>query len=91
LQNAEKTDPKFVNRKNTLKKIIANISMGNDMAPLFKDVLGCIHIPQLEVKKMVYLYLVTYGNSNPELALDAVKKLIRVLNADFRMRTTPIR
>ena len=36
-----------------LKKIIANATMGNDMGPLFADVVGCMGIQVLEIKKMV--------------------------------------
>lgn len=84
LQNAEKGDVKFIIRRNILKKIVANISMGNDMAPLFPDVINCLSIPQLEVKKMVYLFLVTYGSQYPDMALIAVKRVIRVLFSHIR-------
>ncbi|KAI8912674.1 APB-1 protein [Gorgonomyces haynaldii] len=72
--NSEKHD-KISARKNALKKVVANISMGNDMSSLFPDVLNCISIPVLEIKKMVYLYIVTYAKNNPELAGKAVSHL----------------
>ncbi|KAF9227967.1 Adaptor protein complex beta subunit [Gyrodon lividus] len=66
LQAAEAKDKKFQKRKIVLKKIVANITMGNDMSPLFHDVVQCIGTPLLEIKKMVYLYLVSYGRAKPE-------------------------
>lgn len=65
LQAAESKDKKFVKRKTALKKIVANITMGNDMSALFTDVVQCLGTPLLEIKKMVYLFLVSYGRSKP--------------------------
>ncbi|KAF9500909.1 Adaptor protein complex beta subunit [Pleurotus eryngii] len=66
LQAAEAKDKKFVKRKTVLKKIVANITMGNDMSLLFTDVVQCLGTPLLEIKKMVYLFLVSYGRSKPD-------------------------
>lgn len=68
----EKKDKGWVRKKTTLKKIIANATMGNDMSPLFADVVACMNIQVLEIKKMVYLYLIFYGRVRPDQALDAV-------------------
>ncbi|KAF9451072.1 Adaptor protein complex beta subunit [Macrolepiota fuliginosa MF-IS2] len=65
LQAAESKDKKYVKRKTVLKRIVANITMGNDMSPLFNDVVQCLGTPLLEIKKMVYLYLISYGRSKP--------------------------
>ncbi|KAK7054933.1 hypothetical protein VNI00_003396 [Paramarasmius palmivorus] len=67
LQAAETKDKKYVKRKTVLKKIVANITMGTDMSPLFTDVAQCLGTPLLEIKKMVYLFLVSYGRSKPDL------------------------
>ncbi|KAF8831333.1 hypothetical protein HHX47_DHR1000484 [Lentinula edodes] len=57
---AETKDKKFVKRKTVLKKIVANITMGMDMSPLFPDVVQCLGTPLLEIKKM------SYGRSKPD-------------------------
>lgn len=44
------------------------MTMGNDMSPLFPDVIACLSIPNLEVKKMVYLYVTNYCRSKPDMA-----------------------
>ncbi|KAG7092420.1 hypothetical protein E1B28_008776 [Marasmius oreades] len=67
LQAAETKDKKYVKRRTVLKKIVANITMGTDMSPLFTDVAQCLGTPLLEIKKMVYLFLVSYGRSKPDL------------------------
>lgn len=58
-------------RKNVLKKIVANVTMGNDMSSLFADVVACADMPSLEVKKMIYLYLMTHAKHNEHLAKSA--------------------
>jgi AP-2 complex subunit beta-1 len=79
LQDIRK-DSKYKLRKQTLKKVIANITMGNDMIGLSSEILGCLSIPDAEIKKMVYLYIVTYGKLKPELAIAAMNQFITVRN-----------
>lgn len=53
LTNSGKKDKNHASKKNALKKIIANMTMSNnDMVALFPDVLACMSIENLEVKKM---------------------------------------
>lgn len=70
--NTDKKDKGWVRKKTVLKKIIANATMGNDMSALFTDVVQCINIQVLEIKKMVYLYLINYARSKPDLVPNAV-------------------
>lgn len=53
---SEKKDKGWVRKKTTLKKIIANATMGNDMSDLFNEVVDCMSIQVLEIKKMVCEY-----------------------------------
>lgn len=46
---------------------VASMTMGQDMSPLFGDVVACLSIQVLEIKKMVYLYLINYARLKPEL------------------------
>lgn len=51
--NSDKKDKNFARKKIALKKIVANMTMSNnDMAALFPDVIQCMKIPTLEIKKM---------------------------------------
>ncbi|KAJ2853214.1 hypothetical protein J3B02_003247, partial [Coemansia erecta] len=55
-----------------MKKVVANMTMGNDMSPLYQEVIACMSIPDLEVKKMVYLFLINYARARAEIANLAV-------------------
>lgn len=53
LNSGGKKDKNHSAKKITLKKIVANMTMSNnDMVALFPDVVGCMQIPSLEIKKM---------------------------------------
>jgi len=53
LQPATKKDKNFLGKKIALKKIVANMTMSNnDMVALFPDIIGCMAIESLEIKKM---------------------------------------
>lgn len=54
------------------------MTMGNDMVALFPDVMNCMQIPDLEIKKMVYLYLINYAKQRPDIVLMAVNSFIKV-------------
>ncbi|KAJ1532538.1 hypothetical protein HK096_006476 [Nowakowskiella sp. JEL0078] len=75
--NSEKKDSKHVKKKIVLKKIVANMTMGNDMSPLFQDVISQMRLPLLDIKKMVYLYLINYARQKPDLASLSVNYFIR--------------
>jgi AP-2 complex subunit beta-1 len=53
MTNSGKKDKNHAAKKNALKKIVANMTMSNnDMVALFPDVINCMQIPVLEIKKM---------------------------------------
>lgn len=53
LNSGGKRDKNHSAKKIALKKIVANMTMSNnDMVALFPDVVGCMNIPSLEIKKM---------------------------------------
>lgn len=53
LNSGGKKDKNYSAKKTALKKIVANMTMSNnDMVALFPDIVGCMHIPSLEIKKM---------------------------------------
>lgn len=54
------------------------MTMGNDMSSLHPDVIACMSIPVLEVKKMVYLFLINYAKAKPEMAYEAIQTFRRV-------------
>lgn len=53
LNSGGKKDKNHAVKKVALKKIVANMTMSNnDMVALFPDIIGCMNIPSLEIKKM---------------------------------------
>ena len=55
--------------------------MGNEMSALFPDVVACMQIHDIEIKKMTYLYIVNYAKSKPDLVLLAINSFLKVLLA----------
>ena len=45
---------------------------------LFPDVISCMQTDNLELKKLVYLYLMNYAKSQPDTAIMAVNTFVRV-------------
>lgn len=57
LNSGGKKDKNYSAKKVALKKIVANMTMSNnDMVALFPDVVGCMQLPSLEIKKMYAEY-----------------------------------
>ena len=53
LNSGGKKDRNNSAKKIALKKIVANMTMSNnDMVALFPDIVSCMQIPSLEIKKM---------------------------------------
>lgn len=59
-------------RKDAIKKIIGAMTLGKDVSSLFPEVVNCIQTNNLELKKLVYLYVINYAKVQPELAILAV-------------------
>ncbi|PLB37780.1 putative AP-2 adaptor complex subunit beta [Aspergillus candidus] len=77
LNSGGKKDKNYSAKKIALKKIVANMTMSNnDMVALFPDVIGCMNLPSLEIKKMCFLFLVNYSRIKPEIALKALPILV---------------
>lgn len=74
LLNHEKSN----NRKEGVKKVIAAMMMGRDVGgPLFMDMLKNMHTNDLEVKKMVYLYLLSYSSTEPDFVLLSINTFLK--------------
>lgn len=58
LHSGGKKDKNNSAKKIALKKIVANMTMSNnDMVALFPDIIACMQIPSLEIKKMRDIFL----------------------------------
>ena len=50
---------------------------------LFPDVVNCMQTDNIELKKLVYLYLMNYAKSQPDMAIMAVNTFVRVCKLSF--------
>eukprot|EP00884_Botryococcus_braunii_P018680 jgi/Botrbrau1/5496/Bobra.27_1s0033.1 len=64
-------------KKETVKKVIAAMTVGKDVSVLFPDVVNCMQTEDLELKKLVYLYLINYAKTQPDLAIMAVNTFVK--------------
>lgn len=52
--------------------------IGHICSALFPDVVNCMQTDNLELKKLVYLYLMNYAKSQPDMAIMAVNTFVKV-------------
>jgi vesicle coat complex subunit len=64
-------------RKDAVKRVIANMTVGKDVSSLFADVVKNMQTDDIELKKLVYLYLINYAKSQPELVILAVNTFVK--------------
>jgi len=76
----ELRSPQRDRKRDAVKKVIANMTIGKDVSTLFTDVINCIQTDNLELKKLVYLYLINYAKTQPDLALLAVNTFVKDAN-----------
>mmetsp|Transcript_92943 Transcript_92943/g.266419 ORF Transcript_92943/g.266419 Transcript_92943/m.266419 type:complete len:839 (+) Transcript_92943:187-2703(+) len=72
-------------KRDAIKKVIAYMTLGIDVSPLFSEMVMASATQDLVQKKMVYLYLVNYAESNSELAILAVNTLLKDCRDDDPM------
>lgn len=52
--------------------------LSSSLSALFPDVVNCMQTDNLELKKLVYLYLMNYAKSQPDMAIMAVNTFVKV-------------
>lgn len=56
------------------------MTVGKDVSTLFADVVNNIQTDNLELKKLVYLYIINYAKTQPDQALLAVNTFVKDAN-----------
>eukprot|EP00668_Euglena_longa_P042073 GGOE01055472.1.p1 GENE.GGOE01055472.1~~GGOE01055472.1.p1 ORF type:complete len:946 (+),score=260.33 GGOE01055472.1:23-2839(+) len=56
-------------QKTAIKKVIASMTVGRDVSSLFSDVTRLISTVSIDIKKLVYLYVMNTAKSQPEKAV----------------------
>ena len=64
-------------KREIIKKVIAYMTLGIDVSRLFTEMIMAIETKDIVIKKMVYHYLCTYAQSNPEMAIMCINSLRR--------------
>lgn len=79
-------------RREVVKKVIAFMTLGIDVSRLFSEMCMASYTTDLIQKKMIYLYLGNYAESNSELAFMAINTYLKDLdNADGKIRGLALR
>ena len=77
---------KIERQKDAMKQIIASMTIGKDVSKLFPDVVKIIRTKNIELKKLVYLYLINYARIKPDLIFLAVASF----HSDAKEGETPL-
>lgn len=54
---------KINERIEAIRKVIAAMTVGKDVSDLFFPVLKCVETDNLQLKKLVYLYIINYAKT----------------------------
>jgi AP-1 complex subunit beta-1 len=76
----------FTIKKEGLKKVIAHMTIGKDVSQHFQSVIKCLEFNDIELKKLVYLYIINYSKTKPD---DAIM-VVNLFRKDVLNKTSPI-
>jgi len=75
-----------------MKRLLAMISKGRDVAAAFPNVVKCVVSKNSEVRKLVYMFLVHYAEVQPQEALLAINSLQKAMSENNQhMRANALR
>lgn len=66
---AEKTE--------ALKRVVISMTIGKNVSNLFQHVIKCLELPNLETKKIVYLYIINNSKNCPDDALMIINQFCK--------------
>ncbi len=75
-------------KQEAIRGIINYMTQGKDVSSLFMDVLKNITTTSLQLKKLIYLYVMSYAKSHPDLAILGVNTFRKVNHSSFRTPST---
>ncbi|OHT02090.1 Adaptin N terminal region family protein [Tritrichomonas foetus] len=64
-------------RKEAATRVCAIMRQGENVLPLFSNMLRCVKTDDIQLKKLAYLYLIKYSSQEPEQAIMAVNTFIQ--------------
>ena len=60
-----------------LKRVIISMTIGKNVSSLFQSVIKCLEMPNLETKKLIYLYIINNSKNCPDDALMIVNQFCK--------------
>jgi AP-3 complex subunit beta len=79
-------------KKEGMKRVIAQICKGQDMSTLFPDVVKNILVPSIELRKLVYYFIVHYAEDRPNEALLSVSAFQKdLVDTSMHVRSLALR
>ena len=69
---SELNSMKAEDRREAAKQVIAMMTIGKDVSSLFPHMVKCMETTSIELKKLVYLYIINYAKNKPDLTIMAV-------------------
>eukprot|EP01022_Parablepharisma_sp_SALTPOND_P003987 TRINITY_DN116_c0_g1_i1.p1 TRINITY_DN116_c0_g1~~TRINITY_DN116_c0_g1_i1.p1 ORF type:complete len:1020 (+),score=129.37 TRINITY_DN116_c0_g1_i1:978-4037(+) len=73
-------------KREAVKQVIATMTYGKDMSMLFPHVVKCMETTSIELKKLVYLYIINYARSKADMTIMA----INTFRKDAHEPTSPL-
>ena len=67
---------KIPRQKEAMKEIIAGMTIGKDVCPLFPYVVNCMRTKDVELKKLIYLYIINFAKAKPSESILAVNSFL---------------
>jgi len=71
------SDSKKDKKIEAIKRIIGLLNVGKDVSSLFFGVVNCLAVDDLEIHKLVYLYIIHYSKDKPSDSLMAINSLVK--------------
>ena len=85
-------DESVSTKKDAMKRVIAQICLGQDMSSLFPDVVKNVLIPSIELRKLIYFYIVHYCEVRPNECLLSISAFQKdLVDASMHVRALALR
>ena len=79
-------------KKEGMKRLIAQICKGNHMSAMFPDVVKTILVPSIELRKLVYYFIVHYAEDRPNEALLSISAFQKdLVDTSMHVRSLALR
>ena len=85
-------DDSISTKKEGMKRIMAGLCKGQNMAALFPDVVKNIHVNSIELRKLVYYYIVHYAEERPNESLLSISAFQKdLMDSSMHVRSLALR